>query len=108
MTRQEEEEQYLKSYRDPIGCWRFFIGLCYFATPPIIKEGKKILVDSNYIANGTIIKTVEGKRYIKRSLGKWDTYTKDYWDDENHLTCDNFPNCDTEGCGNGENVGHRH
>ena len=74
---------------------------------PIIKNGKKIIMDNNYLPIGAIIECGDGVTYIKRSFGDWREHTKDYWDDANHYGCDNFPNCDSEGCGMDENVGHR-
>ena len=39
---------------------------------PIVKDGKKIIVDNNYLAVGAIIQTGKGVGYIKRSFGEWD------------------------------------
>ena len=36
---------------------------------------------------------------ISEEIEKLEKYDKERWDDEYHYCCTNFPNCETEGCG---------
>lgn len=76
---------------------------------PIKVNGKTIVVDSHYIAKGTVIDCEEGM-FEKKSFGTWEKVRDDF---DPHVGCFSYPNCDEAplGCSyqnrNPEPYGHK-